>query len=71
MAYSRLKMGAFHLLGHPECSGLFFGETHFSPVLNLFLPIKAQSGPLGGMAWASGSSNRTSKQSMKASPGRP
>ena len=29
MAYNGLKMGTFHLFGHPKCSGIIFGKTYF------------------------------------------
>ena len=29
MVYYGLKVGTFHLLGHPKCSGIMFVKMHF------------------------------------------
>ena len=52
MACNGLKMGSFHLCGHPKWSSIIFGKTHFDPFLTYFLsqnsPFSRHFGILGG-----------------------
>ena len=36
MAYNGLKIGSFHLFGHPKCSGIFLGKDICNPFLTYF-----------------------------------
>ena len=62
MACHGLKMGSFHLLGHPKWSRIIFGKHIFDPFLIHFSsqnsPFSRHFGILGGPKRAPASSNR-------------